>query len=166
VYITRESMELMGGLGYIEDGVMPKIMRDVMVLPIWEGSGNIIVLDILRAFFKSEGFDTLSAEVENSAAKSAAHGEFLLSSLQQLKAFAQQLKQMEQPEMEASAKPFFERLTSLYQISVLIDNLNDESGTWINPSITYLKEKYNANGLSAVKPLSVEEVRNMVAWEV
>ncbi len=166
VYITRESMELMGGLGYIEDGVMPKIMRDVMVLPIWEGSGNIIVLDILRAFFKSEGFDTLSAEVENSAAKSTAHGEFLLSSLQQLKAFAQQLKQMEQPEMEASAKPFFERLTSLYQISVLIDNLNDESATWINPSITYLKDKYTANGLSAVKPLSVEEVRNMVAWEI
>ena len=40
VYIVRESMELMGGIGYIEDQVMPKLMRDVMVLPIWEGAGK------------------------------------------------------------------------------------------------------------------------------
>jgi acyl-CoA dehydrogenase len=166
VYITRESMELMGGLGYIEDGVMPKIMRDVMVLPIWEGSGNIIVLDILRAFFKSEGFDTLSGEIENSAANNAENAGFLRGSLQHLKAFAENLKQMPQPEMEASAKPFFERLTSLYQISVLIDNLNEESSAWIVPSVNFLKEKYLANGLSAVKPLSVEEVRAMVAWDI
>jgi len=166
VYITRESMELMGGLGYIEDGVMPKIMRDIMVLPIWEGSGNIIVLDMLRAFFKSDGFDTLSAEVENTAASNTNHAEFLRNNLQQLKAFAENLKQLPQPEMEASAKPFFERLTSLYQISVLINNLNPESSAWLTPSINYLKDKYTANGLSPIKPLTIEEVRNMVAWEL
>ncbi|MCC5921034.1 MAG: hypothetical protein LAT68_12635 [Cyclobacteriaceae bacterium] len=32
VFLVRESMELMGGMGYIEDGIMPKIMRDVLVL--------------------------------------------------------------------------------------------------------------------------------------
>lgn len=37
VYLIRESMELMGGLGYIEDTVMPKLMRDTMVLPIGKG---------------------------------------------------------------------------------------------------------------------------------
>ncbi|MDZ7682480.1 MAG: acyl-CoA dehydrogenase family protein [Fodinibius sp.] len=49
VYAVRECMELMGGNGYIEDFVMPKLLRDVNVLPIWEGAGNIIVLDMLRA---------------------------------------------------------------------------------------------------------------------
>src|SRR5699024_9060967 len=48
VYMVRECMELMGGNGYIEDFVMPRLLRDVNVLPIWEGSGNIIVLDMLR----------------------------------------------------------------------------------------------------------------------
>lgn len=166
VYITRESMELMGGLGYIEDGVMPKLMRDMMVLPIWEGSGNIIVLDMLRAFFKSDGFDTLSAEVENTASNNTEHAAFLRNSLQQLKAFAENLKQMNAEDMEASAKPFFERLTTLYQVSVLIDNLNEESSAWISPSINWLKEKYNSNGLNPVKPLSVQEVKNMVAWDI
>jgi alkylation response protein AidB-like acyl-CoA dehydrogenase len=166
VYIIRESMELMGGLGYIEDGVMPKLMRDAMVLPIWEGSGNIIVLDMLRAFFKSEGFDTLGAEIESSAKKSTAHASFLRDNLQQLKAFAENLKQLPQAEMEASAKPFFERLTSLYQVSVLIDNLNEESKAWIDPAINFLKEKYSATGLSVVKPLGVEEVKGLVAWDI
>lgn len=166
VYITRESMELMGGLGYIEDGVMPKLMRDMMVLPIWEGSGNIIVLDMLRAFFKSDGFDTLSAEIENSATNSAEHAEFLRSNLSQLKSFAENLKQLSAEEMEASAKPFFEALTTVYQVSVLINNLNEESSAWIAPAINWMKEKYSAKGISTVKPLSVEEVNAMVAWDI
>jgi alkylation response protein AidB-like acyl-CoA dehydrogenase len=55
VYSVRECMELMGGNGYIEDFMMPKLLRDVNVLPIWEGSGNIIVLDMVRAARKSRG---------------------------------------------------------------------------------------------------------------
>ncbi|MFN8285768.1 MAG: acyl-CoA dehydrogenase family protein [Chitinophagales bacterium] len=166
VYITRESMELMGGLGYIEDGVLPKLMRDVMVLPIWEGSGNIIVLDMLRAFFKSEGFDTLSSEIERSANNSSAHGEFVLNGLLQLKTFAEKLKQLPQDEMEASAKPFFEQLTTLYQITVLIDNLTEDSKAWIEPSISVLKNRFAPAMLHQIKPLSVEEVKGLIAWEM
>lgn len=165
VYITRESMELMGGLGYIEDGVMPKIMRDVMVLPIWEGSGNIIVLDMLRALFKSEGFATVSAEIERSAEAHVAHRAFMLEQLQQLKTFAEKLRHLPQDEMEASAKPFFERLTTLYQLSVLLDNLNSESEAWIAPSVRFLKERLAPSGLGEVKPLSVQEVKGLMAWE-
>ena len=64
VYAVREAMELMGGMGYIEDGAMPKIMRDMMVLPIWEGAGNIMILDMLRASSKSKGLDILFKELE------------------------------------------------------------------------------------------------------
>lgn len=166
VYITRESMELMGGLGYIEDGVLPKIMRDVMVLPIWEGSGNIIVLDMLRAFFKSEGFDTICSEIERSAGLSAMHGDFLRKGLLALKTFAERLKTLPQDEMEASAKPFFDQLTTLYQIAVLIDNLTDESKAWIAPAISFLKNRFAPAPLHEIKPLSVEEVKGLIAWEV
>lgn len=165
VYITRESMELMGGLGYIEDGVLPKIMRDVMVLPIWEGSGNIIILDMLRALFKSEGFATVASEIERSAGNHVAHSAFMLEQLQQLKTFAEKLRHLPQDEMEASAKPLFERLTTLYQISVLLDNLNNESAAWINPSVQFLKDRLAPAVLSEVKPLSVEEVKGLMAWE-
>ena len=165
VYMTRESMELMGGIGYIEDGVMPKLMRDMMVLPIWEGSGNIIILDMLRALAKSEGFKVVATEISKSAAKSPQYGAFLKEKLSEIIAFGEQLRQLPQDEMEASAKGFFEKLTSLYQISLLVDVLDEGSKAWIEPALKYLTDAYVSGRLKAVKPLSVEEVKGLVAWE-
>ena len=164
-YITRESMELMGGLGYIEDGVMPKLMRDVMVLPIWEGSGNIIILDMLRSLTKTKGFEVMCEEFLRAANASAEYGSFITEELNKLIPFAEQLKKMPQDEMESSAKMFFEKLTSLYQISLLLDALNDESKVWITPALAWLKEKYAPSELKEVKPLSVEEVNGLIGWE-
>ena len=165
VYITRESMELMGGLGYIEDTVMPKLMRDVMVLPIWEGSGNIIILDMLRALTKTKGFEVICDEISKSADKNKEHGAWLKAELNKLFLFSGKLKMLSQDEVEASAKPFFEKLTSLFQLSLLIDNLNEESKAWILPAFNYLKEKYAPSELKEVKPLSIVEVKDLIAWE-
>jgi acyl-CoA dehydrogenase len=165
VYITRESMELMGGIGYIEDGVMPKLMRDMMVLPIWEGSGNIIILDMLRALAKSEGFKAIASEISNSAAKSEQYGAFLKEKLKDIISFGEELKQLPQDEMEATARVFFDKLTSLYQVSLLVDALNEGSKAWIEPALKFLTDQYTGSGLNAVKPLSVEEVKGLVGWE-
>src|SRR5699024_9651084 len=67
VYTVRECMELMGGNGYIEDFVMPRLLRDINVLPIWEGAGNIMVLDMLRAAQKSEGHIMVIEQIEEAA---------------------------------------------------------------------------------------------------
>ncbi len=165
VYITRESMELMGGLGYIEDTVMPKLMRDIMVLPIWEGSGNIIILDMLRGMAKSNGFKIICEEITRSAGSNSTYGKFLKDELKKLVSFSEKLKTLPQDEMEASAKIFFDKLTSLYQISLLIDALNEESKQWLTPAINFLKEKYSFSELKEIKPLSVDEVRGLIAWE-
>ncbi|MBI5369249.1 MAG: acyl-CoA dehydrogenase family protein [Planctomycetes bacterium] len=45
---VSEAMECLGGCGYIEDWPMPRLLRDAQVLPIWEGTSNILVLDALR----------------------------------------------------------------------------------------------------------------------
>src|SRR5262249_7567904 len=44
-----EAMEVHGGAGYVEDGVMTRIYRQSPLNSIWEGSGNVVCLDILRA---------------------------------------------------------------------------------------------------------------------
>ncbi|MBI2969066.1 MAG: acyl-CoA dehydrogenase family protein [Bacteroidetes bacterium] len=164
VYITRESMELMGGLGYIEDTVMPKLMRDIMVLPIWEGSGNIIVLDMLRAMEKSGGFEILCEEISLSAKNNSSFGGWMNAELKKLVSFSGKLKNLPRDETEANAKPFFEKLTSLYQVSLLINALNKESKNWILPALNFLKNKFTGTELKTTKPLTAEEVRNLIAW--
>jgi putative acyl-CoA dehydrogenase len=48
-FVTYEAMEVLGGSGYIEESIMPRLYREAPVNSIWEGSGNIMCLDVLRA---------------------------------------------------------------------------------------------------------------------
>ncbi|WP_321389769.1 acyl-CoA dehydrogenase family protein [Emcibacter sp.] len=47
-----ECMECLGGAGYVEEGIMPRLYREAPLNSIWEGSGNVICLDILRTLAK------------------------------------------------------------------------------------------------------------------
>jgi putative acyl-CoA dehydrogenase len=44
-----EAMECLGGNGYVEDSILPRLYREAPVNAIWEGSGNVMCLDVLRA---------------------------------------------------------------------------------------------------------------------
>lgn len=48
VAMTSEAIECFGGAGYIEDSGLPQLLRDAQVLPIWEGTTNVLSLDVLR----------------------------------------------------------------------------------------------------------------------
>jgi putative acyl-CoA dehydrogenase len=63
--LAAEAMEVLGGNGYVEDGPMPRIYREMPLNSIWEGSGNIMCLDMLRAFARTpEAVEILFAELE------------------------------------------------------------------------------------------------------
>ena len=47
--VTLEAMEVLGGSGYIEESILPRLYREAPVNSIWEGAGNIMCLDVLRA---------------------------------------------------------------------------------------------------------------------
>ena len=55
-YVTLEALEMRGGNGYVEDWVNPRLLRDAIVNVVWEGSSNVIVLDVARAIAR-EGVD-------------------------------------------------------------------------------------------------------------
>jgi putative acyl-CoA dehydrogenase len=51
--VVREALECLGGNGYVEESILPRLYRESPVNAIWEGSGNVIALDLLRAMSKS-----------------------------------------------------------------------------------------------------------------
>ncbi|PID84864.1 MAG: acyl-CoA dehydrogenase [Chloroflexi bacterium] len=55
VATASEVVESFGGAGYVEDTGLPLLLRDSQVLPIWEGTTNVLALDALRAIAKEEG---------------------------------------------------------------------------------------------------------------
>jgi putative acyl-CoA dehydrogenase len=62
---AAEALECLGGNGFVEDSFMPRLFRESPLNSIWEGSGNVICLDVLRAIGNEAGtMDALLAEIE------------------------------------------------------------------------------------------------------
>ena len=65
---AAEALECLGGNGFVEDSGMPLLYRDAPLSSIWEGSGNVAALDVLRALVKEpDGFPAFLAECELAA---------------------------------------------------------------------------------------------------
>jgi putative acyl-CoA dehydrogenase len=65
---AAESLECLGGNGFVEESLMPRLYRDAPLNSIWEGSGNVAALDVLRALAREpEALPAFMAEVELAA---------------------------------------------------------------------------------------------------
>ena len=59
---VAEAMEVLGGVGYCEESELPRLYREMPVNSIWEGSGNVMCLDVLRVINKQTGVDEMLSE--------------------------------------------------------------------------------------------------------
>lgn len=112
--LAYEAMECLGGNGYVEESILPRIYREMPVNAIWEGSGNVICLDVLRAITKTP--ETLSVLLEELyRARGAdrrfdAHVRSLEASLAQ------------RDEMEVRARRMVERMALGLQAALLLQH--------------------------------------------
>ncbi len=68
VAVASEAIESCGGAGYVEDTGLPRLLADAQVLPIWEGTTNVLSLDTLRALGKGGALEAIHAEIEKNLA--------------------------------------------------------------------------------------------------
>jgi alkylation response protein AidB-like acyl-CoA dehydrogenase len=62
--VAGDAMELRGGSGYIEEWIEPRLLRDAHLGSIWEGTSNVVALDVLRAARKEGAHDALAAALQ------------------------------------------------------------------------------------------------------
>lgn len=68
VAVVSECIEAFGGAGYVEDTGLPLLLRDTQVLPIWEGTTNVLALDAVLRGEPSVGLPALRARIERAIA--------------------------------------------------------------------------------------------------
>jgi putative acyl-CoA dehydrogenase len=108
---TAEAMEVLGGNGYVEESVMPRLYRQAPLNSIWEGSGNIMCLDVLRAMRKHpRSVEVLFAELAKGAARSAA----LSRQVDRIRA-----ELADSDALESSARRVVERIALALQATIL-----------------------------------------------
>jgi acyl-CoA dehydrogenase len=159
VYIVRESMELMGGMGYIEDGIMPKLMRDMMVLPIWEGAGNIMTLDMIRAAIKSNGIHAMAELIE----KVTTLNKSIDMLWQKLKIqISEQLLALHEEQVTWDLEDELQRLSTFFQWAILQHYSSADNQNWMFPTISYFEQKILGQKSECV---SREMVEHQMAWK-
>ena len=107
-----EALECLGGNGYVEESGMPRSYREAPLASIWEGSGNVMSLDVLRALAREPAcFDAFFSELDAAAGADA-----------RLDRFAAELRsEFERPEgLEARARRLVERMGLALQGSLLV----------------------------------------------
>jgi acyl-CoA dehydrogenase len=100
---ATEGMEVRGGNGFIEDWPDARILRDVYVHAIWEGSGNVIALDVQRAIEHGAlpgylGDTERRAELISSGGPAAALGPVVIDELQRIESQVQALSSIDDPD--------------------------------------------------------------------
>jgi putative acyl-CoA dehydrogenase len=113
---VNEAQECLGGNGYVEECVLPRLYREAPLNSIWEGSGNVICLDILRAMTK----DAASLEAVVGEINQARGAD------RRFDAFADRLQSLTASRDEASARRLAEHLALALQASLLIRNSASE----------------------------------------
>ncbi|MDH0654877.1 acyl-CoA dehydrogenase family protein [Acinetobacter johnsonii] len=112
VELTGETMEVFGGNGYVDNGIMARIFKEAPVNTIWEGSGNVMCLDVLRAISRDvESIEILFQDLATTAMKD----EQLKQELQNLF----QLFQQKPEELQFMGRSLVSRLVILAQAVLL-----------------------------------------------
>ncbi|HEY2678416.1 MAG TPA: isovaleryl-CoA dehydrogenase [Steroidobacteraceae bacterium] len=118
--LAAEAMEVLGGNGYTEELPLARMAREMPVNSIWEGSGNIMCLDVLRAFTKSaRPRETLLQELSPARGHHAGFDA----------AFERLSAAMETPHHEAGARRFTQQLVTLMQGALLIGAARNAAAT-------------------------------------
>jgi len=110
---AAESLECLGGNGYVEESGMPRLFRESPLNSIWEGSGNVQCLDVLRAMIKSPAsLEAFFAEVGEGAAAEPRLGAYANSLREQLPGDVETV--------ETRARHLVERMALALQGSLLV----------------------------------------------
>ena len=110
--LVAEALECLGGNGYVEESVLPRIYREAPVNSIWEGSGNVMCLDVLRALTREpESVDAFFGELELAAGLDR-RLDVIVASLRD---------ELARPEaVEAGARRIVEKLALALEASLLV----------------------------------------------
>ena len=112
--IVAEAMECHGGAGYVEESIMPRLYREAPLNGIWEGSGNVICLDVLRAIAKDPAsLELLIKEIERGQGQDP----YLDRSLETLKK-----EFTDENNLEHRARRITEQLALTFQASLLVQH--------------------------------------------
>jgi putative acyl-CoA dehydrogenase len=116
-----EALECLGGNGYVEESIMPRLYREAPLYSIWEGSGNVMCLDVLRALTKDPAtIEALLGELQSTAGADKRLDSFVSNIRQKLSDKSGDGALRSSSSAEYSARELTEKLALALQASLVV----------------------------------------------
>lgn len=124
VHFSHDAIEMHGGNGYIEDFVTPRLLRDAQVLTVWEGTANILGLEVLRLIHKYEVhhlfFARMKRELDDLPENLALEKTKILKAIDSAHARINQISQMDQSMQTYHSKRMTKWLTDIFESTIAL----------------------------------------------
>jgi acyl-CoA dehydrogenase len=167
VQILSEVIESFGGAGYVEDTGLPLLLRDAQVLPIWEGTTNVLSLDLLRALEAVGGLAILKREIgiwlrdlrEPQLVKIAAQIE---RAVEQAEAWLQQARGAD---IEAGARRVAMTVGRAVELALLAQHAQWSLEQEKDPRTRAAARRFAAHGISLLSEIDAADSRRLARDE-
>ena len=141
VMVSSEVLESFGGAGYVEDTGLPMLLRDSQVLPIWEGTTNVLSLDTLRALGSNESDRKDGLRRFRSRCLESAHDTRLSEALDHAASWLAEAERAGPAALEAGARRFALTLGRTMELALLI-----KQAQWSEDSAS--AQRFAASGIN------------------
>ena len=125
IFAVSEAMEAIGGNAYVEESILPRLLRDCQVLPIWEGTTHVLTLDAMRAVRKEAAHEALAARIRGAFEHAAGGSARLDLAAARSKEAAELLAAASRLESELQARAargWLERAGRALELALLLEN--------------------------------------------
>lgn len=132
IHFSHEAIEMHGGNGYIEDFVTPRLLRDAQVLTVWEGTANILALELIRLVNKFNGHEIFVAHLQTRLEKLSPSAEFTAVSgkLEELTGELAAFASYDDDLQTFEAKQLMERMARLFESVIALEWADKYGGTY------------------------------------
>jgi alkylation response protein AidB-like acyl-CoA dehydrogenase len=164
VMVASEVLETFGGAGYVEDTGLPVLLRDSQVLPIWEGTTNVLALDTLRAL---HGGDTGLAPLELAITRCletvqdprlADAARIARSALDHATSWLKESERAGAPALEAGARRFALTLGRTMELALLIKHAQWSQDHEHDSRATAIARRFASSGIDLIVEYDRDDV--------
>lgn len=151
VHYASEAIELHGGNGYIEDFVTPRLLRDAQVLTVWEGTANILALELIRLVDKFHVHEMFVRVMEERLEKLADNPlvEIVVEQLAKLDSTLQTFSRLDDATKTFEAKKVAEQMAHLYESVVAVEWAQKFGGKYEKLADIYLENTWALREMGA-----------------
>lgn len=163
ISVVSEALEAFGGAGYIEDTGLPRLLRDAQVLAIWEGTTNILSLDVLRAINKENAAEPFLQDIQHRLSQITLQKLMLskqktLDAVDTLRGYIRSMSSMDDEAQQNAARQLAFSMAQTYAASLLLEQADWAEQKTRNSLVTITAMRWCSRNLTPVVTSSPEYI--------